>query len=192
MLLHVAIWLLVASLLAVTPLVPGPSRVGYATYGLAFVGFFLLTVTFVCGPRARATRSPFWERLLLHQRALGVYSFLVIAAHIACKWHFHYHWSLAKATGGLFQWVAFAALHLSFLILFAMFLTSNDLSVRLLGPWWKRIHSLGLLAYALTAVGVLAASLKYDFLRPFFPVFLLLSVSVLLARLAERRADGRG
>ncbi|GEM_PF-4194601 len=189
---HLSVWILVAGLLAASPLVPAASRTTYVTYGLAFLGYFLLTVTFVCGPLARRTGRALYKGLLARQRWLGIYSFLVVAAHVACLWHFRYGWDLSKATGGLFKWVAFIALHGAFLILFAMFLTSNDASVRSMGANWKRLHRLGLLAYALIAVGVLWASARYTFLQPFFPVFLLLALSVLFARLSERMANRNG
>lgn len=192
MLFHLAVWILFAGFLAATPLVPVASRDSYVTYGFAFVGFFLLTVTFACGPLARRTARPLWKDLLGRQRVLGVYSFLVVAAHVFCLWHLKYHWDPSQATGGLFKWVAFIALHGAFLILFVMFLTSNDAAVRALGPNWRRIHHLGLLAYALISVGVLWASVRQPFLRPFFPVFLLLALSVLCARLSERRANAHG
>lgn len=192
MLFHLAIWVVVAGFLAASPLVPRESRPAYVTYGFAFVGFFLLTVTFLCGPLARRTGRSMWKDLLAHQRALGVYSFLVIAAHVFCLWHLQYRWDPSQATGGLFKWVAFTALHGAFLILLAMFLTSNDAAVRALGPSWKRIHNLGLLSYALISVGVLWASIRQPFLRPFFPVFLLLALSVLLARVYERKPDVHG
>lgn len=192
MFFHLAVWLLVAGLLAASPFVPAASRNTYITYGLAFIGFFLLTVTFVCGPLARSTGRTLYRDLLARQRWLGIYSFLVVAAHVTCLWNFRYGWDVSKATGGLFKWVAFVALHGAFLILFAMFVTSNDAAVRALGANWKRLHRLGLVAYALIAVGVLWASLKFAFLQPFFPVFLLLSLSVLFARLSERKANARG
>ncbi len=192
MLFHVAIWVVVAGFLVASPIVPTESRNAYVTYGFAFVGFFLLTVTFVCGPLARRTGRAMWKDLLAHQRALGVYSFLVVAAHVFCLWHLKYQWDPTQATGGLFKWVAFTALHGAFLILFAMFLTSSDAAARALGANWKRIHRLGLLAYALISVGVLWASIRQPFLRPFFPVFLLFALSVLVARLSERKGKPRG
>lgn len=192
MLFHLAVWVLVAGFLAATPLVPAASRNAYVTYGFAFVGFFLLTVTFVCGPLARRTGRALWKHLLERQRGLGVYSFLVVAAHVFCLWHVQYRWDPAKATGGLFKWVAFIALHGAFLILLAMFLTSSDAAARALGANWKRLHRLGLLAYALISVGVLWASIRQPFLRPFFPVFLLFALSVLFARISERKAAARG
>ncbi|MEK7865907.1 MAG: hypothetical protein AAB434_04435 [Planctomycetota bacterium] len=192
MLFHLAVWMLVAGHLAAAPLVPAASRTTYVTYGLAFIGYFLLTVTFVCGPLARRTGQRRFQDLLARQRWLGIYSFLVVAAHVACLWHFKYAWDISKATGGLFKWVAFVALHGAFLILLAMFLTSSDAAVRALGPNWKRLHRLGLLAYTLIAVGVLWASARDASLRPFFPVFLLFALGVLVARLSERKANAHG
>lgn len=190
--LHLAVWAVVAALLASSQAVPEASRISYVTYGLALIAFFLLSVTFMSGPRARRTGHPFWTAVVAQQRALGIYSFLVVAAHVACQWTFNYKWSFAEATRTPFKWVAFTALHTAFLILLAMFLTSNDVSVRALGPAWKRLHRLGLLAYTLIAVGALGATARSASLRPLFPVCLVLALGVLFARLSERKSDARG
>lgn len=185
---HLVMSILGAGFLAATPLVPAASRSTYVTYGFAFAGYALLTVTFVSGPLARRTESLLWRNLLARQRWLGIYSFLVIAAHVVCLWHLQYQWDFSKATRGWFEWVAFLLLHGAFLVLLAMFVTSNDAAVRALGPAWKKIHRLGVFAYAVISIGVLGASIARPFLRPFFPVFLLLSLSVLFARLSEKKA----
>ncbi len=190
--LHLAVWVVVAGFLAGSRAVPAASRVAFVTYGFALIAFVLLSVTFSCGPLGRRGGSALWKALLARQRALGVYSFLVIASHIACLWNFKYQWSFAKATGDGFHWIAFTLLHAAFLVLFAMFLTSNDAAVRALGPGWKRLHRLGLLAYAVIALGVLGATAKTPSLRLLFPVCLALALGVLAARLSERKSHARG
>lgn len=82
----------------------------------------------------KATRA-----ITLYRRRLGILVFLIAFTH--------YHLvSLPKLVGlepfqfpfPLFQMFGFYAL----VILFLMFVTSNNLSVKRLGKWWKRFHRL--------------------------------------------------
>ena len=102
------------------------------------IGLLVLLIVITPGILGRFNIQIKVTRIItLYRRRLGILVFLLgfTHAHIV---------SLPKVAGTepnilpLFQRIGITAL----MILFVMFLTSNNFSVRKLGKWWKRIHRL--------------------------------------------------
>lgn len=80
-----------------------------------------------------------FQFVMLFRRQFGLTVFFLVLFHLSIVWLIP---SLQLA-GSLIPLATFELMGLTaFLFLIPLFLTSNDWSVRHLGPWWKRIHSL--------------------------------------------------
>jgi len=77
--------------------------------------------------------------LMIFRRYIGIATFMFVFLHVSIERLF---WVLKGQMGlvptELFQLSGF----LAFLILFSLFITSNDWSTKNLGIWWDRIHNL--------------------------------------------------
>lgn len=77
--------------------------------------------------------------LMIYRRYLGILTFMFIVLHSSFVWFLP-----SLVSGGIlipgngFELWGFIAL----VLLFLLFLTSNDLSTKVLGIWWGRIHAL--------------------------------------------------
>lgn len=131
----------------------------------------LLHVILCIGPLARLDRR--FLPLLYNRRHLGVMTFLVALAHGAMVTGYYHGFgvlnpvvsllgtntSFLSLRGFPFQLLGLAALS----ILFLMASTSHDFWNRNLGPaWWKRLHMLVYLAYALLVGHVALGALQND------------------------------
>jgi len=75
--------------------------------------------------------------LMIFRRYLGILTFMLVLLHSSFVWFLP-----SMASGGYllpgngFELWGFIA----FVMLFLLFLTSNDFSIKILGDWWTRIH----------------------------------------------------
>jgi len=80
--------------------------------------------------------------LMIFRRYLGILTFMLVLLHSSFVWFLP---SLSSGgflvPGSGFELWGFIA----FVMLLLLFITSNDLSIRLLGDWWTRIHWLSYL-----------------------------------------------
>lgn len=118
---------------------PGGAEVAAVIRATAFTSALPFLLVFVTSPAHHFRRSGLTRWLMAHRRYLGL---SVAASHF---WHL-------VAIVALFRWYASGArpepLTLvfgtaGFVLLGLMAATSNDASQRLLGPWWGRLHMLG-------------------------------------------------
>ena len=77
--------------------------------------------------------------LMIFRRYIGIMTFMFVLLHLSIVRLF---WivkgQMSLIPGEIFIWFGFFA----FTILFFLFITSNDWSVRSLGKWWQWIHNL--------------------------------------------------
>ena len=77
--------------------------------------------------------------VMIFRRQLGIAMYLFAVIHLAFNWAI----PVAARVFPLFPIPTFAFFGIaSAILLFFLFITSNDLSVNKLGIWWNRIHSL--------------------------------------------------
>lgn len=97
--------------------------------------------------------------ITLFRRQLGITVFLLALAHYMLL-------RLLPIAAGIFPFslpVGFEVFgSLALFMLFALFLTSNNYSMRKLGPWWKRLHR-----FVYIAVGVLVLHTVFQRIGPF-------------------------
>ncbi len=89
--------------------------------------------------------------LLVSRRWIGIYTFVFALIHVLLVYNFFFNWDMNKIIQNpnrLFLGLG----TISFLILIAMFVTSNDKSVRILGKNWKRLHYLIYVVLVLVAM----------------------------------------
>lgn len=125
-------------------------RAGKFAGELSAFAFFATTYPGILG-RFRL-RHPLITLGMSFRRMMGISSFLLALTHASILFivpglltH-----SLLKAVP---LFVVFGAVAL--FILFPLFLTSNNVSVKTLGPWWKRLHRLVYLIYWLMFLHVI-------------------------------------
>lgn len=99
------------------------------------LALLLLIVTATPGMCRRFHLNFFWVNILMNfRRYLGISVFLLALSHSIL---------VRFVLSGFLPLAVFEMFGLSALLcLFPMFLTSNDWSTHVLGPWWKRLHSL--------------------------------------------------
>ena len=85
-------------------------------------------------------RHPVLQVLTMFRRYIGILTFLFVLTHLSWVWGVSWVSSVLGGSEIFWPWFLLAGLGAASLLLL-MFLTSNDLAVRKLGPWWKRVHS---------------------------------------------------
>jgi sulfoxide reductase heme-binding subunit YedZ len=122
--------------LALDYLVNGPNR-GNVFYWTGVIGIILIFISLAVTPLRRIFRGAWWVRWLsINRRYIGVAGFAYAAIHTLVWLERASFWKLLVSftrPDVLLGW-------LGFFILVALAVTSNDLSVRRLGPKWKSLH----------------------------------------------------
>lgn len=128
--------------------------------------------------------------LLRFRRALGILCFTYVALHLLV-WLVLDVQTLERVWADVVKRPYITIGMTAFVLLIPLALTSNDLSVRRLGPLWRRLHKL-------TYVAVPLGAIHFVMLRKGFqlePLVYLLAIAVLLALrlpvLARRRRTSR-
>lgn len=111
-------------------------HIGYMLRVTARVAFAFLLLAYIARPLVRLTGSGRW--LVRQRRYLG------LAMALAHTVHFGYVVAYLVASGEPLDAITAIFGGLAFVLMWAMALTSNNASVRLLGPNWKRLHTFGL------------------------------------------------
>lgn len=114
--------------------------------------------------------------LLRFRRALGILCFTYVALHLVV-WLVLDVQSLARVWADIVKRPYITIGMSAFVLMIPLALTSNDLSVRKLGPLWRRLHKL-------TYVVVPLGAIHFVMLRKGFqlePLIYLLAIAVLLA-----------
>lgn len=103
------------------------------------LGLLVLVVIVIPGILGRlGIEIKLTRTITLFRRQLGITTFLLVLTHFV---HLRFIFILTekiKPPLSLFETMGF----LAFSLLFLLFLTSNNTSVKTLGPWWKRLHRL--------------------------------------------------
>jgi sulfoxide reductase heme-binding subunit YedZ len=175
-------WRLVVFLISLLPLLAmlwgvfhdslGPNPVETLSHETGDWTLRFLLITLAITPLRRLTG---WRRPVLLRRMLGLFSFFYACLHVLVwLWldrGFAWGSMLADIAKRPYITVGF----LSFLILFALALTSNVISMRRLGKGWQTLHRL-VYAAALLAVLHYIWLVKADLLQPliYLGVFVLL------------------
>lgn len=177
-------WLLLALplvYLLAEKLLGSPPRGRFFYWTGAVSGIFLIA-TLAITPLTRAwPRAPFKVWLIKQRRYLGVASFLYAAAHTL-------YWAQQAGIRRVIE----KSLHdasvivawVSFVILAALFLTSNDISVRKLGPNWKRLQRW---AYIAIPLGLLHWFMAVSYNARTIAIYGGAFIVVVVARLAYTR-----
>jgi DMSO/TMAO reductase YedYZ heme-binding membrane subunit len=104
----------------------------------ARVGLPLFLITYCASSLARLWPGDGTRAILRHRRQWGLSFALTHSVHLmALALYNAVAGTMPSATTLMGGGGAYA-------LLYAMALTSNDASVRALGPWWKRLHTLGI------------------------------------------------
>ncbi len=175
-------WRLLVFLISLLPLLAmlwgvfhdslGPNPVETLSHETGDWTLRFLLITLAITPLRRLTG---WRRPILLRRMLGLFSFFYACLHVLVwLWldrEFAWGSMLADIAKRPYITVGF----LSFLILFALALTSNAISMRRLGKGWQTLHRL-VYAAALLAVLHYIWLVKADLLQPliYLGVFVLL------------------
>ncbi len=104
----------------------------------ARVGFPVFILTYSASSLVRLWPQDIWKTLLRFRRQWGLGFALTHSVHLVALSLYN---SLAQSVPTL---VTLAGGGGAYVILYAMALTSNNESMRALGVWWKRLHTLGI------------------------------------------------
>ena len=143
--------------------------------------FNLLITVLVLPVIARWAR---WTTLLLYRRAVGLWVFVYASAHLLSFLTFLLDWDITRLAKEVaerpYVLVGFSA----WLILLTMALTSTRWSMRRLGRWWKRLHTMVYVVLGLAAVHYLLM-IRSDWAWP--ATYAVFTLILLALRLAQRR-----
>ncbi len=103
------------------------------------LALYVFFVTITAGILRRfGLLQPIQQLLMLFRRHLGIMTYLLGVMHwVFVRIAFAAKQGVAPALA-TFEIPSFIAMQ----VMFVMFVTSNDWSVKRLGPWWKRLHAL--------------------------------------------------
>lgn len=162
---------------------------GFVFYWSGAISVALVLLALAATPARRIFRGQPWPRWLIrNRRYLGVASFGYAVVHLLL-------WLRGVTRESFLEsFVEFAILvgWISFLIYVLLTLTSNDYSVRRLGPWWKHLHWW---VYPATVLALLHWFLVYSlFSDPvnvvLFGLFLFLVVVRIFVSFPRKTRDG--
>jgi uncharacterized protein len=106
--------------------------------------------------------SPWWDKLLIYRRAIGVGSFILAVAHTAYMLDHSLSWNLSSIDFFIPQhrwgiWTGFIAL----VLMLPAAITSSDRLQKILGKNWRRIHLLCIPALILATFHSIAIGSSY-------------------------------
>lgn len=182
-------WLIIAAAIVASgvPLAMAASQytgIDYYGYGLrvtARVAVTFFVFAYVARPLVQVLGVGQW--LVRHRRYLG------LAAALTHTVHFGFvvaHDSVTDQPADLVTWVLGG---LAFVLFWVMAATSNNVSVRQLGVWWRRLHRFGMhyiwLVFFYTYLGAAVGTGGWYWT---FPVALLSGLVLRIAAFARQRA----
>jgi DMSO/TMAO reductase YedYZ heme-binding membrane subunit len=109
---------------------------GYGLRVTARIAFLFFMLAYAARPMVQILGQGQW--LLRHRRHLG------LAAAAAHTVHFFYIVLYFRETGEAIEPITMVFGGLAFVLFWLMSLTSNRLSQRTLGAWWRRLHTVGM------------------------------------------------
>lgn len=149
------------------------------------IAVYLFLVTLVPGIVKRLKLANKIKNLYLFlnllRRQLGILTFLFVFYHfLFLRGLDSFQSGQIYTPSALFEWFGFIA----FQLLFLLFVTSNDLSVRRLGKWWNRLHSLTYIIVWLVMLHVAFTQLSLAVIAFIFAIF---EVYSLVYKLFQKR-----
>jgi DMSO/TMAO reductase YedYZ heme-binding membrane subunit len=96
----------------------------------------------------RAKRNKITSYLMANRRWLGIYTFIFALIHVVLVFHLFFMWDVFQALQNIYRLLGGIAI----LILALMTATSNNISIRKLGKYWKRLHYFVYLAIVLVII----------------------------------------
>ena len=108
-------------------------HIGYMLRVTARIAFFLLLLAMIARPLRQLTGMG--SELLRHRRYLG------LAMAFAHTVHFSYVVAYVQTSGEPLEMITISFGGLAFLLTWILAATSNNTSQRVLGVWWRRIHT---------------------------------------------------
>ena len=135
-----SVLIMVVSFVAM-PVAPGTleeavaAEIGYMLRVTARLAFAYLMLAYVARPLVRLFGVG--RPLVRNRRYLG------LSMAITHTVHFGYVVSLVTVLGQEIEWITLIFGGLAFVLMWLMAATSNDASVRALGRWWGRLHTIG-------------------------------------------------
>ncbi len=130
--------MLVAVFMALVEGDDASERLGLAARYTARGSFLLFLLVYSTSSMAQLWPSNATRKLLAKRRHWELSFGVAHQIHLGIlTW---YNVSIANTPG----YLSLAGGGLAYVVLFGMMLTSNDQSIRLLGPWWKRLHTYGI------------------------------------------------
>lgn len=159
--------------LAFDYLVNGPNR-GNVFYWTGVISIILIFISLAVTPLRRIFRGAQWVRWLsINRRYLGVAGFAYAAIHTLVWLERASFWKLLVSftrPDVLVGW-------LGFFILVVMAVTSNDLSVRRLGPRWKSLHKWVYIATPLALLHwFMVSNFRMDYVTIYGGTFIVLMI----------------
>ncbi|MBN1170244.1 hypothetical protein JXA56_04420 [Candidatus Micrarchaeota archaeon] len=118
---------------------------------LALAGIAVVGITFIVGPLPKY--FPWFNRIKVHRRYLGVSGFLILLIHSILSFQLFFGSDIGKLlnTENHRFLSAFSAV-LAFLIFLALTLTSTNRAMRILGPNWKKLQTFGYVGFVLSII----------------------------------------
>jgi len=121
-----------------------------------------------------AKRNKFTSYLLANRRWLGIYAFIFALIHVMLVFHFLFVWNFFQAMQNIYRLLGGIAI----LILALMTATSNNISIRKLGKYWKRLHYFVYLAIVLIIIH--SFSIGLIFVKGLFVKVVIVAVFVII------------
>lgn len=115
------------------------SQIGYMLRVTARLAFFFLMLAYLARPLVRLFPQSAWPRVLLRNRR-----YLGLAMALAHTVHFGYVVALFVYTDTPLGLVTAVGGGLAFVLMWLMAATSNNWSMRRMGRYWGRLHTVGL------------------------------------------------
>jgi methionine sulfoxide reductase heme-binding subunit len=136
-LIFLAVIVLTALSMLLAPVVADPAdHYGYGLRVTARIAFAFFMLAYVARPWVQMFGNGRW--LVRNRRYLG------LAAAFAHSVHFVYIVLYFRQTGEVIEPITIIFGGLAYVIFWMMAATSNNFSMRLMGRWWKRLHTFGM------------------------------------------------
>ncbi|MFY0659928.1 MAG: protein-methionine-sulfoxide reductase heme-binding subunit MsrQ [Shimia sp.] len=150
-------------------------------HALGKVGLQVLIAVLLITPLRRFTKLNF----LSWRRALGVIAFFYILLHFMV-WMVLDVQILSQVKADLIKRPYIIVGMISLMILLPLALTSNNLSIRKLGPRWRKLHKLTYLAVALGGVHYIMQTKGFEY-EPYIYLLVVLGL-IAIRKLPKKRA----
>ncbi len=143
-------------------------------------------ITFIIGPLSRFVKAA--NRYKAYRKYLGLSAFALMVLHAALALVFYYDLDIVSmlSAGKQRTLQVYSAL-IAFFIFFLMSITSNQMSIKLLGPRnWKLLQTTGYVAMAFVMLHFMLANTQrgvFEITRLYAAIAFLFGIIVILARI---------